>query len=55
MALAPSFPLLAVPSSLMRKSSISFWEVTAIPDLMSSGPMMSLTLATALVTPVEEV
>lgn len=52
MALAPSLPLLAVPSSLMRKSSICFCEVTGIPALMSSGAMTSLTFETALVTPV---
>ena len=51
MAFAPSFPLLAVPSSLRRKSSMSFWDVTLSPDLISSGPMVLLTFATALETP----
>lgn len=51
MALAPSLPLLGVPSSLIRKSSMSFWLVTARPDFTSSGAMMSLTFATALETP----
>ena len=51
MALAPSLPLLSVPSSLMRRSSISFWEVTGILASIKAGAMMLLTLSTALRTP----
>ena len=50
-ALAPSLPLFGVPSSLRRKSSTSFCDVTGSPDLISSGPITSFTFATALVTP----
>lgn len=53
MALAPSLVLLEVPSSFSRKSSTAFWLLTSIPDLTNSGAMMSLTLETALVTPVK--
>lgn len=52
MAFAPSFPLLGVPSSLIRKSSISFCWVTVMPDWMSSGAMMSFTFLTAFMTPI---
>jgi hypothetical protein len=52
MALAPSLPLLGVPSSLMRKLSMASWSTMSMPDLMSSGAIMSLTLETALWTPV---
>lgn len=54
MALAPSFPLFGVPSSLIRKSSISFCLVTSKPASMRAGAMISLTLATALLTPLNE-
>jgi hypothetical protein len=55
MALAPSLALLGVPSSLIKRSSTSFCEVTARPDLMSSGAMMSLTFLTAVRTPARRV
>ena len=51
MALAPSLPLLGVPSSLMRRSSISFCEVTGILESIRAGAMISLTFLTALETP----
>jgi hypothetical protein len=51
-AFAPSLPLFGVPSSLIRKSSISFCCVTLSPDLTSSGAMIELTFSTALDTPV---
>jgi hypothetical protein len=51
MALAPSLPLFGVPSSLIKKSSISFCCVTLRPDWINAGAMVSLTLATALRTP----
>jgi hypothetical protein len=51
MALAPNFPLFGVPSSLIKKSSIFCWSLTSIFSLIRAGPMISLTLATALVTP----
>jgi hypothetical protein len=35
----------------MRKSSISFWDVTLMPDLMRAGAIVSLTFATAFETP----
>ena len=52
MALAPSLPLLAVPSSLMRKSSTAGWSLMSRLALINAGAMMSLTFATALWTPV---
>jgi len=51
MALAPSLPLLWVPSSLMRRSSISFWEVTGSLESIKAGAMTSLTFLTAWRTP----
>lgn len=51
MALAPSLPLLGVPSSLMRRSSISFCEVTGSLESIRAGAMISLTFLTALRTP----
>ena len=51
MAFAPSLPLLSVPSSLMRRSSISFWEETGSFESIRAGAMILLTLSTALVTP----
>lgn len=50
-ALAPSLPLFSVPSSLMRRSSISFWEVTRSLESMRAGAMILLTFSTALRTP----
>ncbi|KAF8268445.1 hypothetical protein EI94DRAFT_1177472 [Lactarius quietus] len=41
MALAPSLPLLGVPSSLIKKSSISFCCVTLRPDPISAGAMVA--------------
>jgi len=43
--------LFGVPSSRIRKSSISFSCVTLRPDWISTGATVSLTLATALRTP----
>lgn len=51
MALAPSLVLLAVPSSLMRKSSTFVWSLTSMFSLMRAGPMIVLTFSTALRTP----
>lgn len=50
-ALAPNLPLLAVPSSLIKKSSTAAWSVISRAALMRAGPMMSLTFLTAIVTP----
>lgn len=51
MALAPSLPLLAVPSSWMRNASIAAWSLMSMAALMSAGAITSLTFATALWTP----
>jgi hypothetical protein len=51
MALAPNFPLFAVPSSWFKNASTFGWSLTSMFSLMRAGPMISLTLATALVTP----
>lgn len=52
MALAPSLPLLWVPSSLIMRSSISFCEVTGSLDSIKAGAMIELTLSTAFKTPI---
>lgn len=52
MALAPSLPLLAVPSRSIRSLSTASWLVMSRLASISFGPRTSLTLATALVTPV---
>mmetsp|Transcript_2940 Transcript_2940/g.7232 ORF Transcript_2940/g.7232 Transcript_2940/m.7232 type:complete len:270 (+) Transcript_2940:948-1757(+) len=49
MALAPSLPLLGVPSSSRILSSISFWFRGFMP--FRAGPMMVLMFSTALSTP----
>lgn len=50
-ALAPNLPLFGVPSRLIKNSSILDWSLTSMFSLIRAGPMISLTLATALVTP----
>ena len=52
MALAPSSVLFWVPSSLFRKASTADWSLTSSFSLIRAGAILSLTLATALVTPV---
>jgi len=52
MAFAPSFVLFGVPSRLLRNSSTLVWSLRSIFSLIRAGAMTSLTLATALVTPV---
>ena len=42
-ALAPSFPLLGVPSRLFKNLSTAFWSVTSNFPSMRAGPMISLT------------
>ncbi len=49
MALAPSLPLLGVPSSSIMSWSRPRWSAASKP--MISGAMMSLTLSTAFSTP----
>lgn len=51
MALAPSSVLFLVPSSLLRKASTADWSLTSMFSLIRAGAILSLTLATALVTP----
>ena len=51
MALAPRLVLFVVPSSLLRNASTADWSLTSSFSLMRAGAMVSLTLATALVTP----
>lgn len=51
MALAPSSVLFGVPSSLLRKASTADWSLTSMFSLIRAGAILSLTLATALVTP----
>lgn len=52
MALAPSLPLLGVPSRSMRSLSTASWLVMSRLASISFGPRMSLTFETALETPV---
>jgi hypothetical protein len=51
MALAPSLPLLAVPSNLIKKSSTASWLVMSSLAAMRAAEMIVLTLLTALETP----
>ena len=48
-ALAPSSPLLGVPSSRSRTSSIPAWSAASKPTI--DGPIRSVTFATAVRTP----
>ena len=48
-ALPPNFDLVAVPSSLMMTSSTSICLVASKP--ITLGPMVLITLSTALLTP----
>lgn len=50
-ALAPSLPLLAVPSSELRKLSTLDWSLTSRFSAIRAGPRTVLTLATAWLTP----
>ena len=50
-ALAPNLVLFLVPSSLFKNSSTFAWSVTSNPSLITAGPRISLTFATALRTP----
>lgn len=54
MALAPSFVLFDVPSSLLRNSSTFACSLTSRFSLIRAGAMVSLTLATALETPAHD-
>ncbi|KAH3674598.1 hypothetical protein WICMUC_003144 [Wickerhamomyces mucosus] len=50
-ALAPNLALFGVPSNFNKKSSTACWFLTSKFSLIKAGAITSLTLATALVTP----